>query len=311
MKKILLSIFALLTLTIYAQSIENVSPGFGDVPENVDVTITGANTSFSNTSGVFRFNQGSYFLGYQNTPTVINNTQVTATIELFQIGSATIPTGFYNCSYYQGTGISYILNDAFFVNSTLSGTFTISGTIVEGTGKKLGDGDPMVYSKIFLENVATQQIILANRTDANGSFSFNDLTAGAYLLHIHNHNNPYPLELIVGESYDTEDLNLQSKSAGLINGINNELFVEKFNLKIFPNHFSNELYISMNLEEKSNINFILLNIDGQKVLELNEKDQVGQVKINFSNHLSSLSKGVYFMETAIGNEKTIVKLIKK
>ncbi len=309
MKTILLSIFSLLFLNFQAQTLDNVNPDFGDLGQTVPVTITGSNTSFTSTNGNFNFLQGTYALSFN--ASISNNTTASGDINLYQAGTNTIPTGFYDLQYrfLQGTFLTYNLTDAFFVNAALNGTFTISGNILQGT-PKMDAGDPMVYAKIFLENTSGE-ILKLGRTDANGFVSFADLTAGTYVLHIEDHNNSSPLSLQVGDNMETTDLTIEFKDGNLVNGINDNLFAEKFDFKLYPTVFSDKIMISMNLEEAKDLNFTLLNINGQKVFTKAFQNQKAKTSLSFSKELTSVNNGVYFLEVSIGNEIKTFKLIKQ
>ena len=66
MKTILLSIFSLLLLNSQAQTLDDVSPGFGDLGQVIPVNIKGSNTSFTTSNGNFDFLQGTYSLSFSN-----------------------------------------------------------------------------------------------------------------------------------------------------------------------------------------------------------------------------------------------------
>lgn len=312
MKKTLLFVILLSFSQINAQSIDHVSPNFGDAGQVVDVTITGTNSNF-NSSGTFQFYQGSDYLDFPYNPTLVSATEANGNIDLtnFQTGTFTNPGGFFHLSYSQGSASFFSLSNAFFVNTGLGGSLTISGTIILGTPKALSEkGDPVIFGKLFLVNSTTQKVVAVDRTNSVGFFDFLNVPNGNYSLHIENFENVNPFPLTVDENTNTTDLSLQYKDDHILSIENDRLFKEKFDFNLYPTAFSSDLTLSMNLTEMKDIEIKVLDINGKLIVSHIEKNSIGNIKIDLSEKFTTAANGIYFIETKIDNKTLTSKLIK-
>lgn len=315
MKSILLLFLSLSFFGLQAQVIDSISPDnnnpiLGTIsPTIIPMQIYGSNTYFTSSFISFDFLQGSYLLPLASASALDNN-NASGILQLQQ-GTNLAPSGFYDLrhTFVQGTTMEIVWTDAFFINYNLSGNFTISGTIVQGTPKMDAAGDPMVYAKIFLENTAGD-VLKVGRTDANGFISFRELTAGSYFLHIANHENNDPMKIDVGTSLNSTDLNIEFRSGQLVNSLKDDLFTEKFNLKIFPTLFNEKINLNYNLPTAQTSRISFYDHSGKLVFEKVLKDKKGEVNLLLIDEIQILAKGVYFLDLQIGLEKKSFKLVK-
>lgn len=82
-------------------------------------------------------------------------------------------------------------------------------------------------------------------------------------------------------------------------------------MQIFPNPTTDELNISYSLNQSQNVLIELLNVLGEKVILLNQKQYAGDRTFNL--HLSelSLNSGVYFVRLSVEGNSYIQKIVKQ
>jgi hypothetical protein len=87
-------------------------------------------------------------------------------------------------------------------------------------------------------------------------------------------------------------------------GMNN---LDEQNIAIYPNPFTSDVYIDVRTISKGEATITVTNINGQQLLErsINTTEQIEKVD------LSSLTKGMYFVNVSTATETTIVKVIKR
>ena len=87
-------------------------------------------------------------------------------------------------------------------------------------------------------------------------------------------------------------------------GMNNQ---DEQNIAIYPNPFTSDVYIDLRTISGGEATITVTNINGQQLLErsINTTEQVEKVD------LSSLTKGMYFVNVSTATETTIVKVIKR
>lgn len=82
-------------------------------------------------------------------------------------------------------------------------------------------------------------------------------------------------------------------------------------MNISPNPTTDELNISYSLNQSQNVLIELLNVLGEKVILLNQKQYAGERTFNM--HLSelSLNTGVYFVRLSVEGNSYIQKIVKQ
>jgi len=87
-------------------------------------------------------------------------------------------------------------------------------------------------------------------------------------------------------------------------GMNNQ---DEQNIAIYPNPFTSDVYIDLRTISGGEATIIVTNINGQQLLErsINTTEQIEKVD------LSSLTKGMYFVNVTSDIGTTVVKVIKR
>jgi hypothetical protein len=174
-----LLVFIIIPIFTFSQNLNSIIPSIGNNGQNLNVTITGTNTSFIQGSGSiigFEFDQGSpSVINFYN---VVSNTSITANITIPQ----NTTTGDYDVYTYNSVDGLLLLPDGFHVNGVPSSlaispananvgqtlNVTITGTntnFSQGSGSVIGfefdQGSPSVVN---FYNVINNTSIFANIT---------------------------------------------------------------------------------------------------------------------------------------------------
>ncbi len=95
-----------------------------------------------------------------------------------------------------------------------------------------------------------------------------------------------------------------------INVSNEEIEASKLSLNVFPNPFQEQLQIEFNANESSTIQIELLNVTGQRLIPLVEKEiPMGNYQLRLENS-KDLSPGIYFINIWNGTDHFVRKVIK-
>ena len=88
-----------------------------------------------------------------------------------------------------------------------------------------------------------------------------------------------------------------------------ELQNEILDLVVFPNPFSENIFITFSLSEKSEIDFELITIGGQIIFNNKIEKNIGKHSIEISD-LKDLPNGIYFLKIKTNNNFIIKKIVK-
>lgn len=107
----------------------------------------------------------------------------------------------------------------------------------------------------------------------------------------------------------TVDIGADEYNGGMTTNLNTNQ--NAITMNIFPNPTSDELNISYSLNQSQNVLIELLNVLGEKVILLNQKQYAGERTFNL--HLSelSLNSGVYFVRLSVEGNSYIQKIVKQ
>lgn len=87
-------------------------------------------------------------------------------------------------------------------------------------------------------------------------------------------------------------------------------FIEaESSLNVYPNPFSNKLYIDFNLIKSSNVKISLISLLGKEVSVLYQQSGAASGQYNLKLETTNLKSGVYFLKFETGNTTTLRKLI--
>jgi len=220
------------------------------------------------------------------------NVELNATV---QIGFQT----FYFCRFEVSPFLAItidtisIVDSAIFVNSPLSGSNTISGTITSGSGKTNGSliNNLVVY---LIDN--NDEFIYVTETNSSGYFNFENVE-----------NNNF--KLIAGDKYNEkfsvesgDNLSLSFKDGKLETFVSSIININNQNITIFPNPTSSYLeYQQINQKKINSIN--ILNLKGEVVKLIdNPKNKID---------ISDLNKGIYFIKFNNKEKSNIYKFVIK
>lgn len=104
-----------------------------------------------------------------------------------------LPTYATNAAYWANAAVINHSGTTTYANTWLqqgtpmSGPGFISGSVLQGANKGAAVGDPMGNITIFLRNSANNTLVASTETDANGTYTFNNVPVGSY--------NIYPEEI--------------------------------------------------------------------------------------------------------------------
>ncbi len=82
-----------------------------------------------------------------------------------------------------------------------------------------------------------------------------------------------------------------------------------FNFQVFPNPFQSSIHLVFAEKPNEEIRILLLDGAGRIIHEGNYSPSYNELEIKIEN-LTELSKGIYFLEVTIGNQKVLKKLVK-
>ena len=104
-----------------------------------------------------------------------------------------LPTYATNAAYWANAAVINHSGTTAYANAWLqqgtpmTGPGFISGSVLQGANKGTAVGDPMGNITIFLRNSANNTLVASTETDANGTYTFNNVPVGSY--------NIYPEEI--------------------------------------------------------------------------------------------------------------------
>jgi hypothetical protein len=81
------------------------------------------------------------------------------------------------------------------------------------------------------------------------------------------------------------------------------------NIKIYPNPTSQNITVSIDFKNHSNLELAIYDVVGKNVYEYQAKNQYFHGLQNFDFNLNNLKKGLYFVEVKTINGKTSTKLL--
>lgn len=202
-----------------------------------------------------------------------------------------------------------------------SGSYSLSGTITEGDGygqkSPLGvnvPGNPIGGIIVKGGKNPGGQYFAQTTTDANGNYSFNNLPSGDYFLFVEipglDTINPWYVTL---NNNSVNNLNWVADSMKVTGGgallqSVNELEKEKFDVKVFPNPTSSNLYFSFVLPTANRVEVELYDVLSRKIKTICPSVflNAGMYKKDFST--SDINSGVYFLKIKIGDKESTSKI---
>ncbi|PCI93758.1 MAG: hypothetical protein COB15_15775 [Flavobacteriales bacterium] len=197
-----------------------------------------------------------------------------------------------------------------------TGAGSISGSLQQDFSFSKGSGDPIPGIDIIIEKTPSGAVNNSSGSNAGGGFSFNNLNDGDYTIFVDipglNMNGSYNFTISGGTTISGLDFKVGFDSihpVGIITTIQ-PIEINKGLVSAYPNPFSTNTTIEVEMKENSNVEINIFNILGKKMVELvNEKLNTGNHTFNFS--AESYAKGIYFAKIKIDDKEQVIKLIQK
>lgn len=303
MKKYLLILSGIFFLqSLSAQTITSLNPSSGNAGQNLNVTITGNNTHFTQGSGTFvdfEFTQGSGV-----TYNVSSWTSMTANITI----PPNITSGYYD--FYTSNAVDgFIFADkGFYVNGnpqqisispnsanpgqTL--TINITGTGTTFTAMSSGSGTVLIDFTPGPGYVAANSFVVSNNFLMAANFTVPPGTATAYYT------------LVVDDGGWRVAPNAFGVPATIGIGESEKNF---HNITASPNPFTDKITFNAKISQSITAALEIYNISGEKVFEKNfNKLPAGEFEYTLRSSDFKNSPGIYFANWKTGNSSSTVKL---
>lgn len=281
-------------------SLLSITPNTGKQGENLSVSITGLNTSFSAGSNTVKFfSQGTEsFEIYELSSTPVSNNLLNAAIAI----SPLAPTGTYSIGVENPTNGLLMLNNSFTVaantksisnvtpnNGKQGQTLSVS---ITGIDTKFNMGSPTFY---FMQQgsptfeIEVFNVTATSATSANATISIDpNATLGSYNIFYFN-------------ELDGSAVKLNAFTVSPTIGVKK---INALNTVIYPNPTSKLLYIESeeNIEEIS-----IYDLMGKEI----NRQTPEKASLNYQLNLSELliPKGIYFIKTRSNNASSTQKII--
>jgi hypothetical protein len=207
----------------------------------------------------------------------------------------------------------------------LSGPGTITGTVYEGVGfgLKIIPGTPVPFANVIpgvpvkVGKNPSGTIVASGSTDANGSYYFDNLPIDDYRIYIDIPGYPMDSSYVVsitGSSDSIVNLDYVVDSNSIY--IDITAAVTAFqkptasSFAIFPNPAKENATFAFEVNENSNVNLELFNLQGEKIaVLLNRNFEKGNYNEKINLGQFAVSEGVYVIKASINNNQRIVRLV--
>ncbi len=181
-----------------------------------------------------------------------------------------------------GNSVLVIARAGSAVNTDPASGTTYTANAAFGSGTQIGTGNYVVY-----KGTGTSVNITALTSETTYHYAIYEYAAAT---------NCYKTNALTGNATTT--------IVGITENTDNP-----FNIKVFPNPFTDKICIEYTLTENENVELTLVDITGQELIKLsNEKQSKGAQTAVID--ASKLSKGIYFYKLKIGDKEQKGKLIR-
>jgi len=219
---------------------------------------------------------------------------------------------------YAGCDSVYNINISMTETAAHFGKGTVSGKIVKGLSfaKMTAAGDPIsgVDVSIGKKPKPKNLLVAHTQTDANGLYSFGNLPAGDYQVLV---DIPgLPMDTTYSPSITTTDtvftnLNYVADSSSINidanpTGISTIRQSDGLPIRVYPNPFSKQTKISLNITENSEVQINVYNTLGEKIETIENKKLIAG---DYNYTLTISSKGIYFLQTVINGSVSCERLV--
>ncbi len=280
-------------------SLVSITPNTGKQGENLSVSITGLNTSFSAGSNTVKFfSQGTEsFDIYELSSTPVSNNLLNAAIAI----SPLAPTGTYSIGVENPTNGLLMLNNSFTVAANTKSIASITpnngkqGEIltvsITGIDTKFNTGSPTFY---FMQQgsptfeIQIVKVTASSATSASATLSINtEASLGVY-------------DLIYFNELDGSAFKLDAFSVTQKIGIQN---VHKLNTKVYPNPASKLITI----ESEDIESITVFDVRGKEMTNKTPERETQTYELNLTDLI--IPKGIYFIKVISHHGSVTQKII--
>jgi len=212
-------------------------------------------------------------------------------------------------TYNSANKILTVTVEAYFTSSVTANT-TINAFLTQDgiTATQSGGsgGSSYVHNHVFREAFTAQWGNAISTPTTSGSFK-------TYTYTFDNSSKNYDMtkcEVVafVRNASNEEVLNTNGASVSMSTGVAS-INSTSNNIAIFPNPINENSIINLNLVEQADVNYSIINVIGQKVIQENMGSlSAGNHTISIGNK-AILSKGIYFVNVTIGEDNFIEKIV--
>lgn len=235
---------------------------------------------------------------------------------LFYIPDTTIYYGTVASTYYNGSltwnnativtvgcGNAATINNLLSTISPLSGNATISGTVLDYSGARMGD--PLPGVDISLEQNPGSNLKAVTTTDANGQYSFANVPVGNYAVIVNapgnNLSGTHTVNITGAETVTNVDYAVDNNAIAPVNFAGIHTSIQNSMVKICPNPSNGKIIISTG-EWAENTRLDVYNVTGKLIYST-------IVVSNKAIDLSFLAEGMYLLKLNNGKETISNRII--
>ena len=202
------------------------------------------------------------------------------------------------------------------------GNCKISGILTYTSVNKSTNGEPIPGAEITLEQEPDDEPIMVTTSGNDGTYDFLDIPAGLYSLSVEIPGMPqfstYTLSLTTTDTVFS-DIDFYVDTAGVNQGIHSDsiIFVpiinnEVVSLKIYPNPFTENVFVSFEIKNKSNFSISITDIKGIEIYTTgNVTYMPGNYDININTKFEKLSSGFYLLNIRDSKSTNCFKILKQ
>ena len=184
-------------------------------------------------------------------------------------------------------------------------------------------GEPVPGAEIFLELEPDEEPIANTESDTigglDGYFEFTNIANGSYLMRVEIPGfemiSTYAVDVTDVDTLFIDRIFIVDTTVGEsnIDTLNNitEYISEDFSINIYPNPYKDNLTISYNVYNESNVILEIFDITGKKIeMLVNKRQNAGNYEYNFTTKNISLINGVYLLKLTVGNITYLKRIAK-
>jgi len=255
---------------------------------------------------------GEYIVSVTADTSVYPNTITTYAYGTFRWDMATTVT--LNCGTVSPVNIDLLSI------SPLTGTGTIGGIVMVDSSSRV-PGDPVPGVDVSLEQNPGGIVVANTTTDSSGSYTFDNVPVGSYTIFVDipglGMTATYSVDVT---STDTVFINKDFfvDSIGTIDTVRNfgiltQTFYSEVNnnhLRVYPNPFTNNLKLDLNLSEKTEVTIELFDLLG-KMITTSSKTKFEAGNYNKTIELGENNPpGVYLIKVILNGNPQLIKVVK-